>query len=302
MTYEATIPITYEADWIEDSPVPRQREDHCKGKKVITHNYCNMLKNLSDLGDLANREFVTLAENWNTKFFQKLTADKNHIRRAREIESIGNFFSWCCNIATQRKLDALTMSEKKLEGNMDKVNAGLQQSLRLIADTSGKMARANAQTVEAFKEMEGKVKHIQNYLNAFKVSAAQNENELWGLAGILLKYQYDSEIRFIQLVREIKKQEILGHCKKNLIPPAVVSPDVLHEDLVSLEKELNEVRQGLAIPTGELIKMYQLPVCECTITGHRIIIHVKVPITRKAISCLRASRSAVQLGTQNRHN
>lgn len=118
-------------------------------------------------------------------------------------------------------------------------------------------------------------------VNKFQNNTVRSQNELWNLIWILLDFQTADNLKIFQLVRQFKKRDIMNTCNQNSIPIAVIEPTVLYKDLLTLQKQLNARGQDLAIPVKDVSRLYQIPICDCTLSHNNIIIHVKIPIIQQ---------------------
>lgn len=97
-------------------------------------------------------EFQLVTKNWDTNLLKDLSEGESTSRNKRGIDFIGDFASFCCNIATQKKLDSLVMQENSLKDQMYKINIGLEKSLKAISETSDNFSKLNKEKIRAFKK------------------------------------------------------------------------------------------------------------------------------------------------------
>src|SRR3978361_798565 len=170
------------------------------------------------------------------------------------------------------------MQEESVKKQMLRINSGLEASLKAIAENSEHFAELNEQNAKTFADTENKLKEMQRVVNKLQNNTVRNQNEMWNLIWILLDFQTADNLKFVQLVRQFKKRDIINACNHNLIPVAVIEPTVLYNDLLTLKKQLIARGQDLAIPAKDLSRLYQIPICDCTLSHSNILIHIKIPV------------------------
>lgn len=278
IAYEASIPLTYVSSWNSEEVRYESKKHNCNSNNSDWVEFCSVINHLDKMSAAVDTEFFLLSKNWNINTLKNISLSAKQNRMKRSIEFIGDFASFCCNIATQKKLDSLVMNENDLQQQMDKINSGLGKTLKAVSDNSHNFEILNKQFSESFRQTEEKIQQVDNFLNDFQITVNKREDEIFQLLWILLDFELKNNKRFIQIVRELKQLEITNSCKKNLIPTSVISPKVLHADLQKLRSELTTVNQDLAIPLKSLAKMYQLPICDCALVNNNLVVHIKVPI------------------------
>lgn len=279
-TYESSIPLTYVTQWTQNNKEVRflDTTHPCESNDSRLLSFCTLVKHIDETSKAISDEFRIAEENYDMEMLKNFSIKQERFRYKRGIDFIGDFASFCCNIATQKKLDAIVMDEASLQEQMDKVNVGLEKTLKVVSDNSERFVEMNKQYAQVFKETEKKMKTVESYVNGLERDMMKEENTMFQLVWALLDFQRENSNKFIRVMRQFKEIDIINSCKKNLIPVAVVNPKVLHGDLRKLEKHLNQANQQLAIPTSKLSRMYQLPICDCTVSGGNLVVHVKVPI------------------------
>ena len=276
--YEASVPLTYTAPWT-DLEVSRTYNEHkCGSEYDGVNSFCKVVTQIDAVSNTIDNEFATTFRHWDTHIFKNIAFNDTLFRDKRGIDFIGDFASFCCNIATQRKFDSLVMQEESVKKQMLRINSGLEASLKAIAENSEHFAELNEQNAKTFADTENKLKEMQRVVNKLQNNTVRNQNEMWNLIWILLDFQTADNLKFVQLVRQFKKRDIINACNHNLIPVAVIEPTVLYNDLLTLKKQLIARGQDLAIPAKDLSRLYQIPICDCTLSHSNILIHIKIPV------------------------
>lgn len=278
IAYEASIPLTYQSTWNDDGVEPVSRNHKCNANNEVTRDYCEFLSHIDMVSEAIDAEFSAITKQWDTNIFKSIARNDSLEREKRGIDFIGDFASFCCNIATQKKFDSLVIREETLRKQMFKINKGLESSLKMIAKNSQHFNELNSQNKKIFTATENKIKDIQNIINKFQNNTIREQHEIWNLIGVMLEFQNENNVRFVQLVRQFKRQDIINACNRNLIPTAIINPATLYNDLLTLQQQLHEKGQDLAVKSQDVSTLYQLPICDCSLTSTNIIIHIKIPI------------------------
>ncbi|KAJ8935601.1 hypothetical protein NQ314_012722 [Rhamnusium bicolor] len=279
--YEATIPLTYYADWLQEEVSSTQKFNRCKTNDVKLNNYCKLIKNIDLVSNAFETECHSLARTWSTEKLKNISTEKSKFRFKRSLNFLGDALNWCCGVATQQKLDSLYMQHDNLKNSMQKINNGLDHTLRIISENSEKFNELNKWTIDTFNQTEVRIKELEKFIKNAEGAILEEENEQNLLLWYTLNYQFENIRKIIKLTRAIKRQDIINSCKRHQIPIAILEPNTLQHDLKNLEIELATANQGLAIPIRELPKLYEIAICDCTFTGNKILVQVKIPITQK---------------------
>ncbi|CAG9761288.1 unnamed protein product [Ceutorhynchus assimilis] len=154
ITYEATIPLTYESLWEEEileEPIPFSTP--CYGTERPDH--CNVMRGINEFFSTFTNEFRLLQEGSKTTAFTR--ANKVRVRGRRALNFVGDAFNWCCGVATQEKLDLVSRDEGLVWERMSVINKGLVEGLKAIVQNSF----PGLSVTEAFKKTEAKIKSIE---------------------------------------------------------------------------------------------------------------------------------------------
>jgi hypothetical protein len=71
-------------------------------------------------------------------------------RTKRALDLIGAGLSWCCGVATQRKLDSLVTDEHAFRSQLDLLNKGLRRNFQVLADSSHSFQAFSNQVSQSF--------------------------------------------------------------------------------------------------------------------------------------------------------
>lgn len=294
VNYEATIPLVYETQWFEHEGNGNEgkkfkgicNQDNDTGSNKINKIECIIIKSLELLENAFEAEFDSLQNAWSTTFLKIYTADEepDNVRSKRSLDFLGEGLSWCCGVATQHKLDSLTMNENEVREIVSKLNTGLSQSITKITENSKKFIEYENAIRTSFNITETRIHKIEDFINNLKNEILENENKEHSLLLSMLYRQSQNLNHNVHIVRAMRRQGIINSCRQHQLPIAILNPSILSHDLRKLEKELNDNNQGLAIGISQISKYYQLPLCDCTFLEDKVVIHLRVPINKKNIS------------------
>lgn len=273
ISYEATIPLTYETPWSNEDTYSVSGEVKCPSSNDI----CRIFRKLDALEEAYQTELQTMKQSWIT---EKIATTSNKKAR-RALDFIGEGLSWCCGVATQQKLNSLTMDEGAVRQKLEKVSKGLSETLKFTLENSEKFNEYQKQAAATWKETEHTIQYLEKITDDIQNSIIQTEQQDHFVIVSILTHQFQNMRGMIQLSRALKRQSIMNSCKHHQIPQTVLKPEVLSEDLQRLDKELQNSGQGLAIQTQDLSKFYQLPLSECTFTSEKLYVHIKIPIIQR---------------------
>ncbi|KAK4874310.1 hypothetical protein RN001_013670 [Aquatica leii] len=206
---------------------------------------------LDTLGDkvesqnkLIHKELVRTHKTIDTKYLQ-VPKSYSTTKNKRALEFIGDFFSWSCGVATERKLDNLVTVEENLN------------------------------------EIKIKVNNINQYETKFKNKIRKTLSLNKDKIQRTILYTYDTMVHVLNLERVISQIEVHNTCKDHKIPSiffTIVNPQNLHIDLEKLSIELSKKGYSIAIPIRELSRYYTLSIADCTTTGNKLFVHIRIPI------------------------
>ncbi|CAG9824532.1 unnamed protein product [Phaedon cochleariae] len=114
ITYEATIQLIYETAWYDGVPMSTTRvKSSCDSRRDRTRPECMILQDLNALQKAYAEEFSSLAKSWSPSYSKNNSELRNELKK-RALDFIGDGLSWCCEVATQHKLDDLKGQEENI--------------------------------------------------------------------------------------------------------------------------------------------------------------------------------------------
>lgn len=278
ITYEATIPMVYETIW---------REKEVRGGspfKGVCENLdnrnpnCIILNSLNQLKVSYEKEFDSLARSWSPSYLKNCSEPKGRSKRA--LDFLGEGLSWCCGVATQHKLDSLTMSEQNLKLKLSKLTQGISKSFSTISQNSKKFMEYEKSVANTFKSTEDRIHKLESYTEQVTNSVTEFEKEESYFLLSVLNNQFENLRHIIEVTRALKRQGIINSCRQHQIPISILDPAVLRHDLEKLEGELAKLGQKLAVPLHDLSKLYQVPICDCGFNGDKVFINIRIPVVQ----------------------
>ncbi|KAG8254985.1 hypothetical protein J6590_103441 [Homalodisca vitripennis] len=108
LLYISSIPIIYKIPFNTQQSLPKNEPslNFCPKHLNNSQTYCTIYNNLSTLQTLIHQQMV--AEH--LPFIQRQQPDRNR----RSLSFVGDFFEWCCDIATEHQIRDLVDNEKEI--------------------------------------------------------------------------------------------------------------------------------------------------------------------------------------------
>ncbi|KAK4880409.1 hypothetical protein RN001_008555 [Aquatica leii] len=212
-----------------------------------------------------------------TKYLQVSTTYPT-TKDKRALDFIGDFFSWCCGVATERKLDNLVIGYNQMKKFLKQLHSGIEHSLIQISNNSKVFNKYHNKVEENLKEIKNKVNNVNQYEAEFKNKIGRTFSLTEEKVQRTIFYVYDTMIHTLNLERVVSQIEILSTCKDHKIPAIIVNPQSLQTDLEKLATELSKKGYSIAIPIHELSRYYKLSIADCTTAGNKLFVHIKIPI------------------------
>ncbi|KAG5865933.1 hypothetical protein JTB14_029024 [Gonioctena quinquepunctata] len=130
----------------------------------------------------------------------------------------------------------------------------------------------------SYEKIEDHTHKLETILNKLKKDIDNHEIGQDRLLASIVTNEFHNLKHIIELTRAMRRQGAMTSCRQHQIPISILDPGILVHDLQNSEVELKNVQQELAISTKDLDKYYQLPLCDCTFSNQKIIIHISIPI------------------------
>ncbi|KAK4874627.1 hypothetical protein RN001_013987 [Aquatica leii] len=228
ITYSATIPLTYQSKW-ETSLVEIRQEERKGASCSNTDITCKIGNEIESLNKLIHKEMVRTYEAIDTKYLQVSTTYPT-TKDKRALDFIGDFFSWCCGVATERKLDNLVIGYNQMKKFLKQLHSGIEHSLIQISNNSKVFNEYHNKVEENLKEIKNKVNNINQYEAEFKNKIGRTFSLTKEKVQRTIFYVYDTMIHTLNLERVVSQIEILSTCKDHKIPAIIVNPQSLQTD------------------------------------------------------------------------
>lgn len=131
---------------------------------------------------------------------------------------------------------------------------------------------------EFTKNINEGFQHIHDTFNIFFNETLQNENNA---LDSILKTQ-ETTINVLNLLQKHilidHFRDVIDHCKNHKLPSILLAPNILAEDLKTLNKKLENEHLTLAIPYTNIMSYYTRPSTSCHMTIDEILISIKIPL------------------------
>lgn len=274
--YDKSIPLIYTQnilkDKIDNFGESMAIENYCKNKNS---NYCSIINQslilLKNLNKNINENDIDTMEFLNNH--------NNKKRSKRGIQLIGDFYNFCCNVATKKQIKHFYNNEEQLEEQAEKLKNIFVSDHK---DLSKITSQLNNYTITTGNRLELLKNSFKNFVKEEKIN------------DMLEKTNYDNliqgtqEITFniINILAKFSNYEresnIHLHCKLGKIPPRIISTEVLYQDLKKLSKVLKEDGYELVINLDNIFSYYNLPIVECQFSSSQILIKLKIPVKEQS--------------------
>lgn len=305
VTYESTIPLTYQMEWSNMGLWKDQNSEiagaYCIGKS----NYiCEIGRSIAGLHKALDDSFHHVRDSFDITHLVSVSDEEIEDLPEPNIDNVDNYFqsfqnksrdkraltfvaeglSWCCGVATNQHFEALATDNDVVKKQLLKLSQGFQKTLQHVTTDSVNFKAYSDKVGQSFREVKTHMDDIANYtsraFNNVRNQQVENGRELV----LHLNFIYQNLVRTVGLTSVVRDMDIMNACKRRHVPLAIVHPQVLKEDLKKLQVELLLAGQKLAIPIKLIARYYQLPICDCTFstsTPMTITVQVKVPIVSR---------------------
>ena len=283
ISYEATIPLNYETPWTDPETVPqgawRESNECSSGHGYAPGTYCYEILRAVRIGrdadEYLSRIQKSIVDNLiNTTHVRQWDSQDQIMRSVRALDFIGDALTWCCGVATQRKVESMSMKEDDLVRRMKILNRGVSTAIRDFTQESEEFHTYAAQNEEALQIIATQLREVSRMVNS-----TERAGEHGWL--VLLQELVNGVQRDVRLTLLTAQQNTIQSCRLHHIPMNIVTPAALGDDLQRLEEHLHENQHEIAIDIRKsLARLYELPITDCVFAGGRLTVHIKVPIAR----------------------
>lgn len=197
-------------------------------------------------------------------------------RSPRAVEFVGEALEWCCGVATTHKLQSLHARQHDVEAVVAKLQKGLGRELAALVNTSVAFETFQKEYERNEKFMIDHVKLMEEAHGETMQVLGEEDMEIQAV----VHRMYQNLVHNVNTVRLVRRQNIINSCRANQLPHAIVTPQVLQQDLTNLEYNLTKSGYQLAVPTEDVQSYFQLPIVDCAFTEEWVTITIKVPISK----------------------
>lgn len=211
--------------------------------------------------------------------------NKIYTRSARSIDAIGEALNWCCNVATNNRLNSYVKTEEEVTKHLNNLQQFVQAEHKDLVGSTQQL-NTMAQSIEIlFARAQSKFSTWQTTLEE------QEETTVDTLARNILQtllktttFIYLGELQ--QKIREIKLQ-----CSTNHLSQLVINKNQLRTKLEEIQQKLMKKNYTLAFPPTETHRIYNLKITTCLESLTDLAITVHIPIKKKTTTSLYHLRS-----------
>lgn len=268
--YEASIPLTYTTSW--DSTPPKYidlHDAHCESECMLF----NDTKNIAILSSELDQHFAQIQMSLDPKLF--IEEDKPTSRNKRELKFIGNFFSWCCGLATEEKLNSLAIKSHLYKAKLEQLNRGVHSQFSDLVQQNTLFKNFNDKMKSNFDNLVARIKIYEKKAKNIRIAATTAYEDHLNVHSM---NSFNNMRRLVYFTQLFRNNEILNACKNHFIPTPILPPNILKIDLKNLDDKIKSFDHTLVIPLNELSRYYKIPITDCSIADDKIIVHVKVPV------------------------
>jgi len=194
----------------------------------------------------------------------EISRPKNEEKRVKRnlastfFDYVGDFLSLCCSVATHADANTLFDTQEKTLEYMNRLKEGLQTEHRNV--------------VKIQKEIISLSSGLS--FNQTPIDITRQINRLYRL-----HYDNLANLQLINSISEIQHyNEILSHCRSNLIPLSAINNNQLKKDLEDIDEEARKNSYQLAIPITKIDQYYSLELTTCQFNGPNIVVTLRIPL------------------------
>ena len=275
MVYEKSIPLIYTQKIITE-------EQHFVENLIEIENYCENEKNNYCY---TIQQTLILLKNLNTnindnkknleKTEEMVGNNRKKTNRKRGIQIIGDFYNFCCDVATEKQIKNFYTNEDKLKQQADRLKDVFVSDHK---DLNQITSQLNNYTTVTSNKLEILKNSFKTLLNEEKkndlIETTKTDKEIKGLQDITFSL-ITMIIKIMNYERETSTQL---HCKISKIPSRLITIDTLHTDLIKLSDIIKKNGFELAINLDNLSLYYNIPITECQFSKTQVLIKIKIPI------------------------
>lgn len=193
-------------------------------------------------------------------------------------DSIGDFLSFCCSVATQSDIGSIFTSQAKQKQVFNKLKNSI------ITDHSNILM-----IQKGYKDFSSNVSTVMNTFKDVMQQMITKQRTLQNEYGVDLEWitTLEHKMTYIQLqtVQALAKSadlfhysDILSHCRNKLLSFSAVSLYELTRDLYALQSEVRKNSYELAIHPSNAIAYYSQKFASCQFADNQITIQMKIPL------------------------
>ena len=296
VAYDSSLPILFKMPWVPGAALRESqtgrgalpqtkgaakaagRSAESAGDPAYTNASLNPLplrQAFHSYESLFNKEMQSLEE----ALAFELTAPAA-VRSKRAIETIGNFFHWCCGIVTARMYRRLKSTNENIERQVNGNRVLLTKDYDFLNNLTVGVKRYSELSNKA---MLGLAKEIQTIRNVTKQYISEFNSYIggvWSLDSLMLQHVMQMSLQQLRLLDTIRHADMITQCRRHLIPATVVSAEMLRQSVGNLSNHVSKKGYELVIPISDADSYYKIPIAECLFSSDNVLVTVKIPLRR----------------------
>lgn len=262
--YEATLPMLFTTTFISNVTLTNftYLKESCSKNTIYQSQYCTFLDKLESLSalldeQLENQGFVIS--------HSKIVSQKPK----RALNFLGNFFHWCCGVATENQVAGVFDNQKNIADHANDIIKGVNEDHRHLITDNVKLNLFSEDVSEFSNRVRSEVNLLKQDVLALSNTVIDKK--------ILLVTETTWTYLWLSLFQTNVKT-IVQNCEQNLLSQTLVPKTVLETNLRKLEKSLLKTNLSLAIPIENVLLYYKLKIVTCVIQNGEMLLKMNVPI------------------------
>lgn len=261
---ETVYPIKFDIELPEFQKIPTY---HIANGSESDREDIFQLASAINTSDMALQDLV--------EFYWETENSQFSMRIPRGLDIIGNFMSWCCNLATHQEIFPYgTTARDTFKGLNSQVSAAFQK----VANNNIKIGNYSTAVRQFLVKMTDSISTI--------IDAVNTGHDRLVLENLLALYKKDLAIEYslINVINAQKFHEIISDCAENRLSPLAITPKKLKSALQVLQQQLRGQNFALAIPFSQITEYYANPLAKCSRSDIILDVHLKIPLVSTKIT------------------
>lgn len=234
---------------------------------------CKRLNNIRNLTDHINRLLAITQKQFN----RYLMPQPFHSKR----NFIGNFLSYCCEVATHEELLSQDINIQQAYNNINKLKQLVHNQHYEIVETHRQLNNFTQHVKETLHTFAETLDDFMAYNEHHDVAVTHGIN-----TGDLYMTLFQSTIIQLYMVEYQNYLHFIhSKCNTNNLPSSLISSKELTPYLSRLEAILATNNLQLAIPISDILLYFTLPLTTCIFAQSETVLHLSVPLRPSKMNC-----------------